>query len=89
MKRENWRKLSTGEYLVRTQAGFKHATKDYMTAQWMNDHCAQQLEGYPKKYPSICRFGDSIETVQFWVTCTPINEYRQRLQARIDELEGD
>lgn len=89
MTRENWRRLSTGEYLVRTQAGFKQALRHYMTAQWMNEHHAEQLEGYPKKYPSICRFGDSLETVQFWVTCTPINEYRLQLQARLAELEDD
>lgn len=89
MERENWRKLSTGEYLVRTQAGFKHALRHYMAAQWMNDHYAEQLEGYPKKYPSICRFSDSVDTAQFWVTCIPINEHRQQLHARIDELEGD
>lgn len=90
MNKPNWRKLTNGHgYVVRTQAGFNQAIKDWT----VGDREYLTISDYfrfPKAYPSVVYFYDFYEGYHGYnCTCTPLNEYVQNLKAQLEELEGD
>lgn len=86
-QKSNWRKLANGHYLVRSQAGFNHALKDFDPEQYMERGRAFT---FPSKYPSVVSMrmyyigSDHIST-----TCTPLNEYVQALKDLVVDLENE
>jgi hypothetical protein len=94
-KRINWRRLSNGTYLVRTQAGFRQAIK-HKHAQAGEDFpgwSKVKVLDWPDMYPSVCRisvastFYDGQTHVT--VTAAPLDAYRRETQRLLDELEGE
>lgn len=47
---KNMKHVSGGYYIVRTQAGFRSALKDYVSG---TDISWRNLDSYPRRYPSI------------------------------------
>lgn len=91
MDKPNMRKLSTGSgagYVVRTQAGFNKAIKEWLGE---DDYLYRASNfKYPKSYPSVVFFDSWYEGAYYYnCECTPISEYVDRLKQQIDDLEGD
>ena len=86
-QRPNMRRLANGCYLVRTQAGFNLAMRDYFNEYQL--HKASDIEGYPKAYPSVVRFN----FLHGWNTpqafCTPLNKYLAGLRDLMADLAGE
>jgi hypothetical protein len=51
----NFSKVTNSMYIVRTQAGFKQAFKDWEGADYSIESF-NSCSGYPKAYPSLCVF---------------------------------
>lgn len=85
--RSNWRRLSNGHYLVRTQAGFNHALRDYFEGYLLRD--LRDVVGYPKVYPSVVHlvYHDGRHEAQ--AHCTPINQYKAELAALVADLADE
>lgn len=83
----NMRKISSGYYLVRTQAGFKKAIKSYnpdlhQSTSWGFD--------YPKSYPSVVSFGERYAGGWYLtVKVYPLEDFRNNLNKILGELEGE
>lgn len=58
---DNREKITPCLYIVRTQAGFKQAAKEY----WNNEERKPDVRGYPKKYPALVVFSDGYEGYWF------------------------
>lgn len=85
----NYRKLKNGHgYVVRTQAGFKRAIKDWV---WEDDYLIRSDQfNYPKVYPSIVFFYSYYSGYDGYnCTCTPLNKYVQDLKDQLAELENE
>jgi hypothetical protein len=54
---DNREKLTPCLYIVRTQAGFKQAAKEF----WNNEERKPDIKGYPKSYPALVVFSDGYE----------------------------
>jgi hypothetical protein len=52
MSHPNFEHIFGSVYVVRTQAGFKQATRHYLKGATDVDHCC----GYPTSYPSVVSF---------------------------------
>lgn len=50
--RENFKKIASGIYLVRTQAGFNHAIKDWDPGLFYKP----EVLAWPRSYPSVVSF---------------------------------
>lgn len=89
MTKPNWRKLKNGHgYVVRTQAGFNQAIKDWVG----NDEYIYKDEcfNFPKKYPSVVFFHSYYRGADYYnCTCDPLNDYVQHLRDQLKELEGE
>lgn len=85
--RPNWRRLANGDYLVRTQAGFNQAIRDFFTADQV--WALERLEGYPQAYPSVVRFvflhGRNVPQA----TCTALALYQQQLMDLLADLDSE
>jgi len=79
--RPNYEKLKSWLYIVRTQAGFRQAVKEYSGP----DFDMGYLRGFPQSYPALVMFSDGYEGYHFTeASCIPINE----LTAKIAEHEA-
>lgn len=85
--RPNWRRLNNGLYLVRTQAGFRHALHDYFNEYQLN--AMRPIVGYPKVYPSVVRLTYLHGWNEPQAHCTPINEYKAELAALVADLADE
>lgn len=85
----NWRRLETGGYVVRTQAGFNQARKDWYQCNGYDDWNPNNAEGYPTKYPSVVQLRYEFGPDRVYATCTPINDHKAYLAARQAELADD
>lgn len=85
---ENFRRLRSGYYLVRTQAGFKQAIKHWLeVTEYGYSITWREFEGYPTAYPSVVRFEyDHMRTNRKLAHCVPLNEYADDLRAQLAEL---
>lgn len=85
--RPNWRKLQNGCYLVRTQAGFMQVLRD-SHPDLSRREIRNGVTKWPTKYPSIVRVGKwSCSCIL--INCAPIDEYRTKTQALLDDLAGE
>ena len=82
--------LENGDHLVLTPKGFRVALDPHFELtqlpRWYEEECGIQC---PEHFPCICRFGFHYPTNNFWVTVTPLEEYRNKLLAQLKELESD
>ena len=68
----NMTKLSHNTFIVRTQAGFRKALKDYKRYMCCDK---MELSGYPKIYPSLVVFSMQYRGYEYIVAhCTPVND---------------
>lgn len=85
--RDNMRRLTNGSYLVRSEAGFRRAIKDYFAEHQLKH--VSQIDGYPTAYPSIVSF----KFLRAWNTpqavCMHVNAYVQRLKDLLRDLESE
>lgn len=79
----NWKRLSNGTYVVRTQAGLRQAIKNFVGTD--GDRRCQR--GWPTAYPAVCRIAHCHGGVQ--IKALTVGEYRKQTQALLDELAGD
>lgn len=86
-QRPNWRRLANGDYLVRTQAGFNRAIRDFFTAdqQW----ALGRLEGYPQVYPSVVHFEFLHGRNLPQATCTALALYQRQLMDLLADLDSE
>ncbi|QLG96609.1 hypothetical protein HZF02_32275 (plasmid) [Pseudomonas yamanorum] len=85
--RPNWRRLANGHYLVRTQAGFNQALRDYFNEYQL--HHLSDIAGYPKVYPSVVRLVFLHGWNEPQAHCTPINQYKAELAALAADLAAE
>lgn len=73
---ENVKRLSAGEYIVWTQAGFRKALRE------MQGEDAYQVVGYPTVYPCVVSFSFEYRGYHYWqVHCVPL--YKAIRSARL------
>ena len=89
INRANMRILDTGGYLVRTQAGFKKAVKHWLLENDFDHTDISDVEGYPKKYPSVVRIQYIRGFCVVNASCCPLNKHIKQLKMRISELSND
>lgn len=86
-QKPNMRRLANGNYLVRTQAGFNRAMRDYFNEYQL--HKVSDIEGYPTVYPSVVRFN----FLHGWnapeAYCTPLKKYLASLQELMADLADE
>lgn len=87
--RPNWRRLETGGYLVRTQAGWRQARKDWYEQNGYADWNPENATGYPVVYPSVVTLVYQYGPDCVHATCTPINDHKAYLAARLADLADD
>lgn len=81
---ENMYYVSHGQYVVRTQAGFKRAVKDFLKAEGYDF----KVCGYPEKYPSYVEFTFEYNgTHQYRAKCTPLSQALERAREKVSRLE--
>jgi hypothetical protein len=85
--RPNWRRLANGHYLVRTQAGFNHALRDYFNEYQLRK--VSDIDGYPMVYPSVVRFNFLHGWNRPQAACTPLREYLAQLSDLMSDLALD
>lgn len=79
--RPNYKKLPNGEFLVRTQAGYRKAVRDFF------GDLTSIPPNYPKSYPSVVKFWEELDyRACRWVH---LNIYKVKLQAILKELENE
>lgn len=83
----NWRRLANGHYLVRTQAGFRQAMRDYFNEYQL--HKVSNIVGYPKAYPSVVRFNFLYGWNEPQAHCTPLELYKAELSALLADLADE
>lgn len=90
-KRPNMRLLPNGRYLVRTQAGFKKASR-----HWVSKHnhdsggATPKILGFPRSYPSVVYFEfDHVRTQSICAHCTHIKKFAANLRHLLQCLEPD
>lgn len=88
-QRPNWRPLETGGYLVRTQAGWRQARNDWYEQNGYSEWNPNNTEGYPVVYPSVVTFTYQFGPDRVYATCTPINNHKAYLAARLADLVDD
>jgi hypothetical protein len=89
VNKPNYRKLTNGHgYVVRTQAGFNQAIKDWVGDEkfiYKDDHFH-----FPTKYPSVVFFYSYYKGADYYnCTCDPLDKYLEHLKAQVEELEGE
>lgn len=91
INRPNVRRLKTGEYLVRTQAGYRKAIRNYFKEiHETSDFELSHLTDYPKAYPAICRFGfHYVGFHQPIVKIVGLNDYVSGLQDLLNDIKED
>lgn len=86
-QKPNMRRLANGNYLVRTQAGFNRAMRDYFNEYQL--HKVSDIEGYPTVYPSVVRFN----FLHGWnapeAYCMPLKKYLASLQELMADLADE
>ena len=77
--------LSSGNYLCRTQAGFKKACKlEYDKRSWDTD---MVREGFPKKYPCVVWFSEFYRGYEgVAVHSMSLNRYAKNVFKELQEL---
>lgn len=74
----NMHRVSSGVYIVRTQAGFRKALKTYLGED--NKEQRKDLVGYPSSYPSMVFFYMDYRGYHYPVArCVPLNDLRAAL----------
>ena len=86
-QRQNYRRLANGNYLVRTQAGFKKAMRDYFNEYQL--HKVSDIEGYPTAYPSVVRFNFLHGWNAPQAYCTPLDKYLAGLRELLADLADE
>ena len=86
-EKPNMRKLANGTYVVRTQAGFRRAIKDYFDEYELRS--VSEIDGYPTAYPSVVRFNFLHGWNKPQAFCTPLNKYLQHLKGIVSDLENE
>jgi hypothetical protein len=79
----NWEILAVGAYVVRTQAGFKHAIRHFVQKE------EYTLDGYPRSYPSVVRFQWGFAggfPSALHARCTHLKTAKKALQKQLDIL---
>lgn len=72
--RPNFKRLKHGVYVVRTQAGFNQATRDFDTGN-------EQVFGYPASYPSVVFLSRQYEGYFYTsVRAIHVNEFKEFLK---------
>ncbi len=85
MDKPNMKKLSCGSYLVRTQAGFKRALKDYL-----KDSCHEYYGGHPESYPSVVDFYEGYTGYHYVrASCVHVNKRKEQLEMMIAEIRDE
>lgn len=83
----NWKKLKNGHgYVVRTQAGFNQAIKNWLgDEKWI---CRDERFNFPAKYPSVVFFYTYYKGADYYnCACYHLNDYVQHLKGQLEELE--
>lgn len=87
MNKENYTRIQSGLYIVRTQAGFKQAFRGCTCATSPEEFQKEldRLEGYPKSYPSLVAFSKEYRGYHYTVAnCVAINTVLEAIK----ESEG-
>ncbi len=85
----NMRYLGGNKYLVRTQAGFKQAIKDY-DPEGCYYISASYGFTYPLKYPSVVTIGHWYAGGDYLYTkCAPLNDYKESLIHLLEDLKNE
>lgn len=80
----NWTALPNGAYLVRTQAGVKHALRDFRSRCGLDDD--ERLHGkLPRRYPCVLTLNDHEYGIS--VQCCHLNRYHSEIQQLLRRLE--
>lgn len=79
MEKPNYRMLSPGIYLVRTQAGFMQAVNEVWSSN--PDDC--DVYGFPTEYPSVVTITVAYAGYHY-VRC-----YSMHVNKMLDELQGE
>lgn len=85
----NMKYLGGSYYLVRTQAGFNQALKDYDPDKELYRESPHGFD-WPKEYPSVVHIssvyhGSDYLVVNVW----RLNDYRNMLKLKLSDLEGE
>lgn len=73
MTRPNYKQITYGVYVVRTQAGFKQALKHF--------DAYSHVEGFPTSYPSVVFISDNYHGYHYTeVKCIHVNKMRDMLE---------
>jgi hypothetical protein len=76
-KTPNFYPIGNGFYVVRTQAGFKQAVRDF----WGPDDGRPEVVGYPLSYPSVVALSAGYKGYTYvQASCMHINEFRKGLE---------
>lgn len=86
-QKPNMRRLANGNYLVRTQAGFNRAMRDYFNEYQL--HKVSDIEGYPTVYPSVVRFNFLHGWNAPQAYCTPLKKDLASLQELMTDLADE
>lgn len=86
-QKPNMRRLANGHYLVRTQAGFNQAMRDYFNEYQLDK--VSDIAGYPRAYPSVVRFNFLHGWNEPQAFCTPLNKYLADLRDLMADLADD
>lgn len=75
----NYERIARGVYVVRTQAGFRNAVKEFANPE-DTKRMFQEMEGYPKSYPSLICLAFEYRGYHYVrVTAVPLNEVKEVL----------
>lgn len=86
-RKPNMRRLSNGAYLVRSQAGFRKALKDFFEEHQLPR--MREIDGYPKSYPSVVTLSFVYGWNEAKARCVPINRYVDWLKELVADLDKE
>lgn len=89
--RPNVKHLTSGAYLVRTQAGFRKAAMHFFNVLHSEDSFVpSDLKVFPSKYPSVCFFECGYDGLLIpEATIVPLKTYKDSLNMLLNELKGE
>lgn len=81
MNLPNFTKIGHGFYVVRTQAGFKQALKNYVGEDYPEYTKYNDIVGHPDSYPSVVHLDIGYRGSHYIrASCMHVNEFRKGLE---------